>query len=475
MTKDILRVYNTLNDIEVEFDLFSRTVDGVQYWERIRNEIYKDICNEIGAFGKSNADVGQTWKQRFRGLYLLLRNLAVRNPYLVDEHEVLFYSHPRRKKHPDGTWWDLYSDPILEELDLDAISVEYDHELKHYSPARSNPLKYTDLIEYTGTIYKMVSGYSLPNGESKYLTEVEKSIEAELGVEIDVVGKARDQLAERRILIPLYELLLSRIDPKVVVLVVSYGKESFIESCQKIDIPVVELQHGSISKYHYGYSFPVGVEKETFPDYFFTFGSFWRNRFELPLDDRNVYDVGYPYLEQTANQIDRSGETYPTSERQILFISQGTIGEELSKFATKVSELVSDDWTILYKLHPDEYSTWKNRYPWLIDTSVEIFTDDSASLYELFEKVDAQVGVYSTAIYEGLYFGLSTYILETEGIHYVQDLIDEGIFTPVSSPDQLADELENTDVGEYDPTRFFNNNAVEEFQRRLDQIIDEKS
>jgi len=474
MTFSIPEIHATLNDLESQFGLFDRTVEDVRYWERVRNDIYDDVCNSVGVFGKANVEPGESWSERFRGLYLLLRNAIIRNPYLVTQHNFLFYSHPRRKKQDDETWWDLYTDPILEEVDLDAVSLEYDHGLTHYTPARTSSLRYTDLIEYCSTVYKMLPNYELPQAEAEYLAGVEEAFETAFRVEIDIVKTVREELAERKILVPLYESLLTRVNPKVVVLVVSYGKESFIEACQNMGVPVVELQHGSISKYHCGYSFPSSEKKDTFPDYFLTFGSFWRNRLDLPIDEGNIYDVGYPHLEQKVSEVSIERKPDPNSKRRIAFISQGTIGAELSKFAAELGEVAEDEFSVIYKLHPDEYSTWKNKYPWLVESPVEVHEGESMTLYELFSSVDIQVGVYSTAIYEGLHFDLKTYVLDIEGVHYVQDLVDDGTITTVSSPQDLIDKLDEETTVEYDSERFFKQNAIREFERRLTQIVDKE-
>jgi len=475
MPSSIPEIHDTLNEIESEHDLFERKVDDVRYWERVRNDVYDEVCNSLGVFGKANVEPGGSWKERFRGLYLLLRNVLVRNPYLADEHEFLFYGHPRRKQRDNGTWWDLYTDPILEEFDLDAVSIEYDHELRHYTPARSSPLKYTDLIEYSGTLYKMASRYSLPSEEADYLRKVETAFETKFGAEVDLAGFVREELTERQALVPLYERLLNRVKPEVVVLVVSYGKESFIEACQNVDIPVVELQHGSISKYHCGYSFPPGERKDAFPDYFFTFGSFWKTRLNLPLADEYVYDVGYPYLEQEVDKVPQNQKKNPDpDDKSILFISQGTIGAKLSKFAVEVAKSADKKHSVIYKLHPDEYSRWQDEYPWLVGSDVEVREEGSAPLYQLFASADVQVGVYSTAVYEGLYFDLETYVVDLDGVHYVQDLVDEGVITIVSSPQDLLIKLERDKTQEYDSNRFFRKGSIQEIKSCLNHISENK-
>ena len=52
-------------------------------------------------------------------------------------------------------------------------------------------------------------------------------------------------------------------------------------------------------------------------------------------------------------------------DEQIIIVSQGTVGNELSKLALNLSNAQNFDYKIVYKLHPGEYGRWKVEYPWL--------------------------------------------------------------------------------------------------------------
>jgi hypothetical protein len=174
-----------------------------------------------------------------------------------------------------------------------------------------------------------------------------------------------------------------------------------------LKIPVIELQHGTIHKYHFAYSFPGSRRtKRTFPDYLFTFGDFWKKCVEFPIKKDCIFSVGYPFLEKEAAKYFEV-----IKKNQILFISQGSSGKELSKFAVDVTNYSDLNYNVVYKLHPGEYHRWKREYPWLYKERDKIkIVEESIPLYRLMAESKTQVGVSSTAIYEGLYFGLNTYI-----------------------------------------------------------------
>jgi len=167
-----------------------------------------------------------------------------------------------------------------------------------------------------------------------------------------------------------------------------------------------------------------------------------------------VIPVGYPYLEQAAHSYDGVETT-----DQLLFISQGTIGEQLSKFAVAVDQHPEISSEVVYKLHPGEYDRWRTEYPWLVDSDIEVVDSSEPALYRLFAESNGQVGVYSTAIYEGLQFGLETYLYDCEEGETLQPLLDDGVATLVSSVEQLVSAFDNGS-GEFDRERYFATDAT---------------
>lgn len=149
-----------------------------------------------------------------------------------------------------------------------------------------------------------------------------------------------------------------------------------------------------------------------------------------------------------------------------MFLSQGEPGERLSRFAA-----LDHDWEVTYKLHPGEYSRWRDEYLWLEDVPVQVVDSDSPSLYELFGRSTGQVGAYSTALYEGLYFVLDTYVVDVPGIECVRGLIDAGGADLVRTPEGLAGRLRSSSVNvDVDLDRFSCPGADATFASALREI-----
>lgn len=460
-------ITSRFESFELEHSLFDIEIEGVPIWERIRFNVLRQIKRQNG-FGQAHTGVTRDWEDYVRGTALFLKNIFINNPYFGDESDILYVGHPRRKLLEDGYWWDIYCDPIHEECNHDYLHLEDAYMLEHYRPARTENLRYLDLINYGGYLQRVlnINEPAIPPEEEGRLQDVSSSIECEFGASVDLLAEVFKVLYVRRTELGLYKRLLQKIDPKLLVIVVSYGKETLIEASKELNIPVVELQHGVIYDQHLGYSYPGSRTKVMFPDYLLTFGQFWKESVEFPIPDDRVIPVGYPYLE---NSIDKYEDV--ATRDQILFISQGTIGEQLSKFAIEVNQHPDVEASIVYKLHPGEYDRWEDEYPWLIDADFEIVDVSEPPLYKLFAKSNAQIGVGSTAIYEGLAFGLKTFVYDAPGSEVLQPLVEEGIAPLISTDEDLVASL-GQDSSAFDREYYFESKATEKMCRKINEMVE---
>lgn len=455
-------------ELEQGYSLFDIEIDNVRIWERLRFGLFREIEQKAGG-EKAHTSIDLDTTDYFMGAKLWVSNLFFRNPYLGRESEFLFVGHPRRKKQSDGYWWDIYCDPIHEQSSLDSVHFEEPYLLDHRTPAKTEPLRYLEFIVYSGTIQRKLGLYdvSFSDEEKACLDRVENEINKYFHVEINLKRKIKHLLRNRRSRLWLYKLLIDKINPNIAVIVVSYGKETFIEACKEKGVPTVELQHGIIHPGHFGYSFPGDRDKVLFPDYLLTWGEFWGRDTEIPIPNNRIMPVGFPYLEWTKRQYEES-----QSKKQIVFISQGTIGSELSKFALEVNRHPDIDHNIVYKLHPGEYDRWQYEYPWMADVDIEIIDSSQPSLYQLFAESTIQVGVSSTAVYEGLAFGLETYIYDCQSSDVLSPLIANEVARLVTSSDEIA-AIIGRDSASFNKDYYFASNALEQVTSTLNRLADE--
>jgi len=454
-------------DIEAELDLFDWTIDGIHIWEYIRFKYYRRVLMESGLFDQPHTNVENVLANYARGMYLWGRNLAIENPYFDDQHDVVTLNNSRRKLGDDDTWWDIHFDPLYETGELDYLHLERPYLNEHRTPARTGNISYLDFIEYTAHICRALGlvEANLTDKDESIIAELRDRADRRFGASVDMESYIRTRIQDEKATKPLYDRLLRRLDPKVVLLICSYGKETEIKSCKQNGIPVVELQHGGFTPDHMGFSFPGDRTKSLFPDYLFLFGERWRENVEFAIPDDHVVTVGFPYLEDEVKKYQHLDK-----RDQIIIISQGPKGEHLSKFAIDVATDDRVDYDVVYKLHPGEYDRWKSEYPWLDDTEITVLDDDSVPLYRLLSESKVQVGVNSTVIYEGLNFGLDTYLLQAPGVAPMEWIADMDCVSVVDSADQFANGFD-PDHYDIDTHQFFEPNAKENMVDAIERII----
>jgi hypothetical protein len=462
-------VVAALFEIEEQLNLFARRIDGVYFWERVRVPVYIDILQRAELIHQPHTRLQRTLSNRGQSAIRALKNLAIRNPYFVPKSEVLFLGSARRKLGDDGKWWDIYCDPIIDHLNRSYVYFENPYLVGHLKPARTQCIKYLDLPLYLAAVRRKIGlvRVSLSKSDVRLLKAIQVKLQERFRVRIDVEGMVYRDLLLRKSLLPGYQALLKKVAPRIAVLVCSYGRETFVEACKTTGIPVVELQHGTISAYHLGYSFPGDNRtKRIFPDFLFLFGDFWKEGVDYPIPQERVFSVGYPYLEQEVKKY------FGVSKRdQVVFLSQGTVGKEMSRFAVELSQCTEFPFSIVYKLHPGEYLRWRKEYPWLVASGIEVVEDDSIPLYQLLAESRMQIGLNSTAIFEGVSFGLKTLLLDLPGVEHMEGLVRRRAAVVVSSVGEVVGKVKDESLPRGESADFFKPNASTNAINALEKLL----
>lgn len=461
--------YDAFLELERSQDLFDLRIDGVPVWERVRKDVFDDlVLGDVPEAVRSDAGdaEGSTGFLRYlvdRGY----RDLTVENPLLAGQHDLVFVNG-RRERMSDGVWWNIYCDPVCEALGIDCLHLDPSDHYRR-SPLKTDAVRPIRPLSVIGSATEKIrrSRKEIPPSVAERLATVEESIAASFDREVRVTERVRRQFARRSRLLPLFERTLRRVDPEVAVSIPSWaGREVFIEACKHEGIPVIEMQHGSPNRYHLGYSYPHGT-KEMFPDYLFMWGEFWTEQIAFPIPDDRVRHVGFPSLQSRR-------EEHPPTDRsdRLVVVSQPTVGEELSRLAVGLAEHEGIDLEVSYKLHPVEYDGWQDAYPRLARSDLRVVGSDGPGLYDLFGRAAAQVGVYSTAIYEGLAYDLRTFLLDIDEVGFMDQLVATGAVDVVSSADEVAAKVGDPPGGDLEIDRLFRPNAIDNVRRELDAIRD---
>ena len=108
----------------------------------------------------------------------------------------------------------------------------------------------------------------------------------------------------------------------------------------------------------------------------------------------------------------------------------------------------------------------------LINSEIKVIDQPEILLHDLFAESTIQIGVYSTALFEGLAFGLRTFLVDTKGVEVMESLLSGGLVKKVSSADDLLRQIKETEPSAaFDYEYFFKSNALENISEFLDRYL----
>lgn len=474
----------------------TRTVAGVPYWPLVRVMLYHGlILPERLGLSEGHPDLhggGSSWRGRkglslvrgiFRGAFRRFRELVMANPRLAcRRRDVLFALLPRTAVVENGRRVRQILDPFLPLVRSSCAILEYSHPSNGYLPRMKGP-RVLWFGEFARVMRRFRRSDEWRRHGTAVLAEAEFVVQAvaqTLGIEVDVrtvASKISKVVSEEQALLPEFKAMLRRMGVRCVVTVVNYGLHNLVlaKAAHDLGIPVVELQHGTVYPQHCAYNLS-GRDDEHLPDWLFAWGAFWAKRTHN-YARRGVLPMGYPFLEAALART--KTESKVQTRLNVLFISQGTIGPRLSRLALDLQALLpADRYKVVYKLHPNESASWRRLYPWLIDSPVEVVENSSRGVYDLFGVSQFCVGVYSTALIEGLMWNLRTFAFRNlAGGDTMEGFFRAGAIVPVETVDELAsgilgcgicgDSMRNGNLGE----EFWMRNSARSVAAAIDEIV----
>lgn len=497
MTFTVKEICQKIWNLEEKYELNHKEIQGCYPWQLIRMYLYYEITRKTNVF-ESAQQSSLSLFDKINSFLPFVKNSILSNPLSGNENvDALIFDHPRKVIFEEE-YQDIYSYFLKDTLNqygksFETIESPYlNQHFRSNENIKENNVKFNDRILLGSFIHKTRNRGKLhfTESEMQYINSVKEELETAFEIEIDLFRIMEDHILNFQYDYKKYIELLQRKKPKVVFLVVAYENKALLAACKKMNIGIIELQHGTISPYHLGYSYPENTMKfngelkeiEYFPDKILSFGNYWKNACPFPIDSENIIPMGFPYFEENSktymkiaeDKNSKEGNDQKTEKKQILFISQGVIGKYLSELAYETAlnmnknnennEDNAQNYNFIYKLHPGEYGTWKENYDYLTKAVNEfdnftVINKSEPPLYELFAESHYQIGAFSTAIYEGLAFNCKTFIIDVPGVEYLDDLIDKDIVKKVNSSEELINYInnENISIQEYDKDYFFKN------------------
>jgi hypothetical protein len=384
--------------VERDLNLLDWQIRTVHPWPIIRMRVFHELTRRSGIHGVPHP-VRRSPSAKARLVGRHVTGLVTRNPFL-GKYDTLVVPHPRK---PGGV--EIYTDELRTALGRSALILD--------SGINGTPLLGSKNLDFFTSAAGAIHGRSIDDqGAGAALKEL-------TGVSVPVGALLAREVPKHLRLRALYRRLLKRHRISTVYVVVAYFHQHIVGAARDLGIRVVELQHGAISPFHLGYSYPGRPQVADQPDELWCFGSYWTDVADLPAGMRTAV-IGAPFLPSVGTK----------DPRRVVFLSQGTIGAELVDVAGAVAK-EHPEFEVLFRLHPSERAA-----DYTLPECVQLST--GGSTLELLASATYQVGVATTALFEGMALGCRTAVADLPGHEYLEPAIQRGHAILMTAPSQLT-------------------------------------
>jgi hypothetical protein len=385
-------------------------------------DLYYEIGKKYEVFDKE-LSMKMSKTEKAVNFFRLLKN-AISN-YLffnLQKVEVLVFTHSRSKL-VENRLIDPYTHYLVKNLiknNISFLELESPHNGKHLREKKYYK-RYLDSIFILRNIKNFFIKTNISQKNKKILKQLSKEINEGTDNFIDIRKILISNTKKFKPTYSFYTKLLNKTKPKKIYLIVSYGRGELIRAANDLNIEIIELQHGTFSKYHLGYSFPNGNNKAYLPTKFYVWNKYWKDLINFPIPKENIILFPFQYLETEKKKYN----TLIKKENSLIVFGQGGITESIAdKIISNINYFKK--YNIIFKLHPNEYhmiskyknlAYLKNKYNITVVTNID--------LYKTLATSDYQAGVFSTVLYEGIAFNCKTILLDLPGIEYMEKFIEK--------------------------------------------------
>ena len=420
-------------EIEKDLKLDKQIISNVNWWDLVRYPLFIDIKKKIGL---QDPDKFSKILKLKKFIFIILRFLksiffifSFKSAIWLKKNCFIIWGHSRRK-FENGYYIDPYVDPFIELFpsDKDFAVIERDDGNGHYTPAKTSNLHYADQLLSLAFIFSCFKIVRIDNQQRLIISELEKLIFKKFSCKIDVTRFIKKKIKRWLGIYPLMCFFFKIKKPKLFFIVVSEEQEAIIAAAKFNKVLTLELQHGSPARGKINYDYSSGIKKTNFTDKFLSFGDYWTSDIKLPIKRSEIIPFGFPYLYKKVHSY-----SHIVKENRLVVISQNDNVSNLVNFAKKIKKNFSKKIIVEYRPHPVElYNDPPGYIQDLLECGV-IVSEKHEDLYSIFARSRWQVGVYSTALYEGLYFDVACFILKLPGHEHMQRLVDLKLAKYISS------------------------------------------
>lgn len=459
--------------MEEKNNFFDLKIDKIKFWMYIRFDVYTTLMENYRLFNKNISydakfDIKPDLSER-------IKRMTIKNQFFLHTKEILIFSSSRKIKEKEY-YKCVYTDIISKNLDNTYYIFDSDYDGVFYYPRSVSGIKNLDINTYKLFCKKRdrVSFHGSMLENSIY-NIIEQNFDKPLTIKqkIKINSLLVDFLNKRSYLKNYYYYILRRTKPKVIIIVCYYSFEMMIlcEVAKELNIPVIELQHGTMGREHISYNFLRKRKIKSFPDYIFTFSQYDKKVSRVPISFDRISAVGYPEMENKI-KIYKQAFLKEKKKKKILFISQTL--REIFEYAAELSKRLDlDKFEIIIKLHPREFGNWRKEFGKILkDCSVTIIDNSNKDIYYYLAQADYVVGIFSTVLLEATMFNTNIVILKKASYTYMKELYENNMAQLIDNIDMLEEIVTNNLCTSVKTKTYFESNSIIKVKEAIKNIIE---
>lgn len=435
---------------ERELNLYDRKVAGTAYWALVRHLVFDRLLLQDAPRQTASPPWSRTVAGRVaRHLGSVVTDLGALPWPVPTGIDTIVVPHPRKFVR-NGQVGDRFCDCVLSDETFGRVLVlDLAGPPGHFQERSQRLVRHRGVIGALGQIYgrlgyaRYIPDLAAEHAELEHYFRHNYARSFPLSPEV-MARNISIHEATRTIA----RTVLRRTGARRMFIVNAYGEKGLVAAAKDVGMQVMELQHGAIAPYHFGYSFPGRPVVHHAPDYLLVFGQYWTENIDLPAGMRTVV-IGSRNL---ASYRQHASARVP---RRILIASQGVTGRQLFD-AMLVAAPLAPDWEFVFRPHPGErpglYRRLLRSRPG--NPANLTISGHEEDIYRVLTSAEVQIGVYSTTLFEGMALGLRTVVYKLPGMEFMQPVLDSGEAVLAYCPQDIPALLE-TAPGVHNPERYY--------------------
>ncbi len=446
-------------------------IEGMHVWALYRYEIHNAI--KKATVGRTESDEAPFTKKE-----LITMALNALKPFTYKNVDVLFIGNGRRTKNPDtGIYEDIYCDELAKKYN--SVILEHPENHGHCQPNGMDNVYFTDRVAFqTNLAVKLSKKFNTKTRQRRLaavteaFTPIFAAVKETFGA--DITEKMIPEMVDRMYYIDITKKfcgkILDKAQPKLIIEICYYAMESYAMSIlgHESGIPTAEYSHGFAFPTHTPMQYNPEDHLTELPDDELIYSETQIPIVHLP-DNVKMHTVGFPFFEKQREHYQAAN---PKDKKTICFISTLAEGEQISKVAAQVADMIGDEYHIIYKLHPIEFGYYKERYPWLVNDCLDVIDNNENHIFKYLAQASTVVSTRTASVWEGIGFGCDTILLDYgDTAVNMEYFIKEKNVPLVKTADEVVDLIRRDAAGHVDPNGMFEPNAMENICSYIDEKI----